>query len=62
MRSYHVNIVMPDGSHCCHVGLYRTAGDAATYAINTFPEAARIVVLRLTTVLLGGAHRMEAKA
>jgi hypothetical protein len=62
MRAYHVTIVLPDGSHVVDVNLYRGAGDAATYAINTFPEAAKVSVLRLLTVLLGGAHRMEAKA
>jgi hypothetical protein len=58
MHSYHVTIVMPDGSRGRHIGLYRDCAAAALRAIDLFPDAARIVVLRLTTVLAG---RLPAK-
>jgi len=46
MRAFLVRIVMPDGSAGEHHGLYRSGFDAVLFAIDIFPEARRISVLR----------------
>ena len=55
MRSYHITITMPDASQGVHVDLYPHGAAAALRAACLFPDAAKISVLRLTTVLLRGA-------
>lgn len=57
MHSYHVTIHMPDGSHGVHCALYPHGGAAAERAIELFPDAARIEVMRLATVLLHGPRQ-----
>ncbi len=52
MRSYHVLITMADGSQGRHCDLYHDGAAAAMRAIELFPDACKIDVLRLTTVLL----------
>lgn len=60
MRSYHITITMPDASQGVHVGLYPHGAAAALRAACLFPDAAKISVLRLTTVLLRGANQEAA--
>ncbi|SDM56703.1 hypothetical protein SAMN05428957_10862 [Oryzisolibacter propanilivorax] len=48
---------MPDGSHGVHCALYPHGGAAAERAIVLFPDAARIEVMRLATVLLHGPRQ-----
>lgn len=56
MHSYHVTIFMADGSRGVHVGLYHDSAAASSFAIDAFPDATRIAVMRLTTVLGLEAH------
>ncbi|OGT57893.1 MAG: hypothetical protein A3E01_05315 [Gammaproteobacteria bacterium RIFCSPHIGHO2_12_FULL_63_22] len=59
MHSYHITITMPDGSQGCHCDLFPHGAAAALCVADLFPQACRIDVLRLTTVLLRG-NRKEA--
>lgn len=62
MHSYHVTAIMADGSkggqHC---GLYPHGAAAALRAAGLFPNAAKLNVKRLATVLLCGARRPHGK-
>ena len=60
MRSYHITITMLDSSQGVHVDLYPHGAAAALRAAFLFPDAAKITVLRLTTVLLRGANQEAA--
>ena len=60
MHSYHITITMPDASQGVHVDLYPHGAAAALRAAFLFPDAAKITVLRLTTVLLRGANQEAA--
>ena len=52
MHSYHVLITMADGSQGRHCDLYHDGAAAAERAMALFPDARKIDVLRLSTVLL----------
>ena len=52
MRSYHLLITLADGSQVRHCDLYHDGAAAALRAIDLFPDACKVNVLRLTTVLL----------
>lgn len=54
MIRYHVTITMGDGSQGKHCDLYPHGAAAALRASELFPDAAKIDVRRLTTVLLRG--------
>lgn len=54
MRSYHVTITMRDGSTGTHCDRYPDGAAAARRATDLFPDAAKINVLRLTTLLARG--------
>lgn len=58
MYSYHITFTMDDGSQGNHCDLYPDGAAAAERAIELFPDACKIDVLRLSTVLLRqpGAH------
>ncbi len=60
MHSYHITITMPDASRGAHVGLYPHGAAAALRAASLFPDAAKISVKRLTTVLLRGTAQGAA--
>lgn len=47
MRSYLIQITMPDGSQGQHHGLYADGFCAAMYALEHFPDAKRISARRL---------------
>jgi hypothetical protein len=51
MHHYHITITMPDSSQGTHEGLYPHGAAAAMRAEALFPDAARLEVLRLSTVL-----------
>lgn len=57
MHSYHVTIIMADGSQGRHCGLYPHGAAAALRAAGLFPNAAKLNVKRLATVLLRGPRR-----
>lgn len=57
MYSYHITITMPNAHQGVHVGLYPHAAAAAMRAASLFPDAAKISVLRLLTVLLRGYNQ-----
>lgn len=52
MRSYHITITMSDGSEGIHCGLFQHGAAAALRAAGLFPDACKLKVLRLSTVLL----------
>ena len=52
MHSYHITITMADGSQGEHCDLYPDGATAGLRAIELFPNAHKIDVLRLSTVLL----------
>ena len=62
MHSYHVTVIMADGSkggqHC---DLYPHGAAAALRAASLFPDAAKLNVKRLATVLLRGPRRPNSK-
>jgi hypothetical protein len=49
MRSFliTITITMPDGSQGQHYGLYQDGFEANMFALETFPDAKRIVAQRL---------------
>lgn len=57
MFSYHVTITMGDGSQGQHCDLYPHGAAAAMRAVELFPDAAKIDVLRLSTALCRGLSR-----
>ncbi len=61
MRSYHVTITMPDGSQGRHCDLYPHGAAAALRAADLFPDAAKLDVKRLSTVLLRSARQPHGK-
>ena len=52
MHSYHITCTRDDGSQGEHCDLYPDGADAGLRAIELFPDAYKINVLRLSTVLL----------
>ena len=52
MHSYHVLIDLGDGTHARHCDLYPHGAAAALRVSDLYPQAVKIDVLRLTTVLL----------
>lgn len=52
MHSYHVLVSMPDGSQGHHCDLYPHGAAATLRVAALFPDATKINVRRLTTVLL----------
>lgn len=61
MHSYHVTIIMADGSKGQHCGLYPHGAAAALRAAGLFPDAAKLNVKRLATVLLRCPRRPHGK-
>ena len=57
MHSYHITITMTDASQGVHVGFYQHGAAAALRAAGLFPDAAKIDVRRLSTVLLRGPRK-----